>query len=192
MAIAGILMFGDDVAAEVTSSIFLTQGYSHTLSICIVVFIAIIPLTKIPLKWVSTYGIISIAKGDSSARPIFVTVEILCGLDVRGIPPLSSAMGLPAYTRGLLRCTIRIITCLVIILIAIFIPSFDTIMAFLGSALTFTICIILPLSFYLRIFGSEISVMERSLDLVLIVVCSAMALVGTIWVFLPKDLIGAD
>jgi solute carrier family 32 (vesicular inhibitory amino acid transporter) len=56
---AGLLMFGDDVAAEITSSIFLTQGYSHTLSICIVVFIAIIPLTKIPLKWVSTYDMIS-------------------------------------------------------------------------------------------------------------------------------------
>lgn len=100
-------------------------------------------------------------------------------------------MGLPGYTRGLLKCTIRILTCVVIILIAIFIPSFGTIMAFLGSALTFGICIILPLSFYLRIFGKEISSAERMLDWILIVISTVMALVGTTWVFLPQDLIGA-
>lgn len=100
-------------------------------------------------------------------------------------------MGLPGYARGLLRCAIRVLTCVVIILIAVFVPSFGTIMAFLGSALTFSICIILPLSFYLRMFGKEISIAERSLDVVLIVISSVMAVVGTIWVFLPKDLIGA-
>lgn len=51
MAIAGFLMFGDQVAVEITSSIFRTQGYPHALSICILVFIIIIPLTKIPLKY---------------------------------------------------------------------------------------------------------------------------------------------
>ena len=100
-------------------------------------------------------------------------------------------MGLPGYARGLLKCAIRIFVSVVIILIAIFIPSFGTIMAFLGSALTFSICIILPLSFYLRIFGEEISGGEKILDWILIVVSSIMALVGTVWVFLPKDLIGA-
>ena len=50
MAIAGFLMFGDQVAVELTSSIFLTQGYPHALSILITAFIIIIPLTKIPLK----------------------------------------------------------------------------------------------------------------------------------------------
>jgi vesicular inhibitory amino acid transporter len=50
MAIAGLLMFGDNVSVEVTSSIFHTSGYPHAVSICIIVFITIIPLTKIPLK----------------------------------------------------------------------------------------------------------------------------------------------
>lgn len=50
MAIAGFLMFGDHVAVEITSSIFRTEGYPHVLSMCIIVFIVIISLTKIPLK----------------------------------------------------------------------------------------------------------------------------------------------
>ena len=65
-------------------------------------------------------------------------------------------------------------------------------MALLGSALTFSICIILPLSFYLRIFGKEVSVGEQILDYFLIAISAVMALAGTIWVFLPKNLIGAD
>lgn len=50
MAVVGLLMFGDNVAVEITSNIFRTSGYPHALSICIIIFITIIPLTKIPLK----------------------------------------------------------------------------------------------------------------------------------------------
>ena len=50
VAVAGFLMFGQKVLDEVTSNIFLTYGYPHTVSVCMVVFIAIIPLTKVPLK----------------------------------------------------------------------------------------------------------------------------------------------
>lgn len=50
MAVAGLLMFGEKVRDEVTSNIFKTDGYPQSLSVLIVIFIAIIPLTKIPLK----------------------------------------------------------------------------------------------------------------------------------------------
>lgn len=50
LTIAGYLMFGQKVLDEVTSSILMTRGYPHAISICIVVFIAIIPITKVPLK----------------------------------------------------------------------------------------------------------------------------------------------
>ena len=45
-------MFGQKVHDEVTSNILLTKGYPHAISVIIVIFIAIIPLTKIPLKYV--------------------------------------------------------------------------------------------------------------------------------------------
>lgn len=50
MAVAGYLMFGEQVRDEITSNILLTEGYPATLSILIVIFIAVIPLTKVPLR----------------------------------------------------------------------------------------------------------------------------------------------
>ena len=59
-------------------------------------------------------------------------------------------------------------------------------MALLGSAMAFSICIILPVAFHLSLFGHEISPKEKALNWFLIVICSIMAVVGTAWVFLPK------
>lgn len=50
MAVAGYLMFGDLIRDEVTSNILLTKGYPKWISVVIVVSIAIIPITKVPLK----------------------------------------------------------------------------------------------------------------------------------------------
>ena len=50
ITVAGFLMFGQEVHDEVTSNIIMSKGYPHAISVCLVVFIAIIPLTKIPLK----------------------------------------------------------------------------------------------------------------------------------------------
>lgn len=61
-------------------------------------------------------------------------------------------------------------------------------MALMGSAMAFSICIILPLAFHLKIFGKEIPRKERFMNWVLIVVCSVMAVIGTVWVFIPRDM----
>lgn len=50
MAVAGLLMFGEGVRDEITSNIITMSAYPKALSVLVVVFIAIIPLTKIPLK----------------------------------------------------------------------------------------------------------------------------------------------
>lgn len=87
------------------------------------------------------------------------------------------------------RILIRIMVVVVIVLMAIVFPSFDRIMALMGSALCFTICIILPLAFYLKIFGKEISLAERILDWFLLIISSALAIIGTVWAFLPQSVI---
>ena len=127
---------------------------------------------------------------DSSARPIISTVEIAAGLDVRALSSSTGMVGMSGFTRGLLKFGIRIMTVIVITIIAILVPSFDRIMALMGSALCFTICIILPLAFYLKLFGHEISLKERVVDWFLIVICSIMAVIGTVWAFLPKSKMG--
>jgi vesicular inhibitory amino acid transporter len=74
----------------------------------------------------------------------------------------------------------------IIVVMAIIFPSFDRIMALMGSALCFTICIILPLAFYLKIFGKKIDPRERILDYFLLIISSVLAVIGTVWAFLPQ------
>ncbi|KAF2728949.1 hypothetical protein EJ04DRAFT_516296 [Polyplosphaeria fusca] len=175
MACAGILMFGDTVRDEITSNIFLTQGYPKALSVFIAICIAVIPLTKVPLN----------------ARPIISTLEILSGLDSRSLAASSSFNGMSGMTRGVLKFTLRIVTIIVFVIIAIIFPSFDRIMTLLGSVACFSICIILPLAFHLKLFGKEIGRAEKVMNWVLIVVSSFMAVVSTVFAFLPKEMIGA-
>jgi vesicular inhibitory amino acid transporter len=169
-------MFGDSVMTEITANLIRTSGYPRSLSIIMSVFIAIIPLTKIPLN----------------ARPIVSTIEIFAGLEPQAISTSPALTGLSGYTRGVLKVLIRVVVVILFVVIAIIFPAFDSIMAFMGSALCFTICVILPLLFYLKIFGKEVSMRERVLDYFLIAVCSAVAVVGTVFAFLPKSLIGAQ
>ena len=130
-------MFGDLVSNEITANILASTGYPRTLSIFISVFISIIPLTKIPLN----------------ARPIVSTLEALTGLTSETISDTPSLSGMSGYTRGILRLVIRIAVVVIFVIVAIVFPAFDSIMAFMGSTLCFTICVILPLLFYLKIFG---------------------------------------
>ncbi len=160
---------------EITSNILQTTGYPKALSLLMSIFIAIIPITKLPLN----------------ARPIVSTIEVLTGLDALAMPDHSNRAGLNGWTRELLKAAVRIITIIVFVVIAIIFPAFDSIMAFMGSALCFTICVILPLLFHLRLFGKKIGQLERILNYCLIIFCSILAMMGTIFSFLPKSLMGA-
>ncbi|KAH8821575.1 transmembrane amino acid transporter protein-domain-containing protein [Xylogone sp. PMI_703] len=175
-AVAGILMFGDDVRDEITSNIIGNSNYPQALSILITIFIAIIPLTKLPLN----------------ARPIVSTIEMFCGINASDTSSSESGSRISTYTNKMLKISIRIFVILLFVIISIVFPAFDSIMAFMGSTLCFTICVILPLMFYLKLFGKEISLRERIFDYFLIFVCSVLAIVGTVWAFLPKSLIGAE
>ena len=64
-------------------------------------------------------------------------------------------------------------------------------MTLLGSVACFSICIILPLAFHLKLFGKEISSGEKTMNWVLIVVSTLMAIVSTVFACLPKEMIGA-
>jgi len=176
MAVAGYLMFGDKVRDEITSNILLMKtGYPEVLSVFIVIFIASIPLTKAPLN----------------ARPIISTAEILFGLDSRVIPDSPPAVGRSALVRGLYKIAVPVICNILFVVLAILVPDFDRIMALMGSAMCFSICVILPLMFYLKIFQGRIPMAERIIAYFLIVVSSIMAIVGTIASCLPRESLGS-
>lgn len=50
MAVGGLIMFGETVREEVTSNLLRTEGYPRAMSIIIVILIAIVPITKCPLR----------------------------------------------------------------------------------------------------------------------------------------------
>src|SRR5262245_51452265 len=127
----------------------------------------------------------------TSARPIVTTVEILTALSPRSLAGNQALSSTSELTRSILKLSLRVSINALFVVIAIVFPSFDRIMALMGSMLCFTICIILPLCFYLKIFGNSIPLQERILDYALIMVCSVLALVGTTWAFLPRESVGA-
>ena len=94
--------------------------------------------------------------------------------------------------RNILRASVRILVIVLVVIISILIPGFDSIMALMGSALCFTICIVLPCSFYLKLFGEDIGFWEKVLNWFLIVVCSVLAVLGTVWAVLPKSKLGIE
>lgn len=174
MAVVGLLMFGDGVHDEVTRNIVTTDGYPQWLSVFIVVCIAIIPITKVPLN----------------ARPIVSTLELALGLDSRVMAGAETMNGLSGFTRGILKITVRITCTIVFVILAILVPDFDRIMSLLGAVACFTICIILPCGFHLKLFGKELKRWQRAVDWGLIVVSGIMALVSTAFNVIPRDKLG--
>ncbi|GAB1320577.1 Amino acid transporter transmembrane domain-containing protein [Madurella fahalii] len=175
-AVAGLLMFGDEVRDEITSNILMESSYPRTLTLLMCLFIGIIPLTKVPLN----------------ARPIVATAEVLLGLHQQTVAENPGLVGRTMSFRGAMKIVIRVSVILCFLVISIVFPAFDSIMAFMGSALCFTICVTLPLAFYLKLFGHEIPVRERIFAGSVMVLSFVLSIVGTVWAFLPKSLIGAE
>lgn len=118
-------MFGDDVLEEITSNILTTSGYPKALTFLMCVFVSILPLTKIPLN----------------ARPIISTLETLTGVHHNALADNHAMVGRSVSFRGAMKVAIRVFTILTFLGISIVFPAFDSIMAFMGSALCYTICV---------------------------------------------------
>jgi vesicular inhibitory amino acid transporter len=131
-------MFGDSVRDEITSNILMEASYPRALTLLMCLCIAIIPLTKIPLN----------------ARPIVATLEVLLGLHQQSVAVGTAAaagearpprgrwlLGLGMGVRGVMKVGVRVGVVVLFLGIAVVFPEFDSIMAFMGSALCFTICV---------------------------------------------------
>lgn len=174
--VAGLLMFGDDVMDAITSNILTTAGYPQALTYLMCGLIAIIPLTKIPLN----------------ARPIISTAEVILGVHQQAIADSSAMVGRSTYFRGILKIVIRVMTIFLFLIIAVLFPAFDSIMAFMGSALCFTICVTLPLLFYLKLFSGQIKGFERAYIYALLAMSIVLSAVGTVFSFLPRSMLGQE
>jgi vesicular inhibitory amino acid transporter len=122
-----------------------------------------------------------------NTRPIATTVDVLLGVDERVI--VAHAAGSSALTRSSLRILVRLLVNGIPVLLGIYCPSFDRVMSLLGSGLCYTICILLPVAFYLRLCGHKIQAGERMLLYSIWSTALVLGLLGTVWTFLPRELI---
>lgn len=177
MGVLGYLMFGDGVRDEVTTNLLKSTAYPHVLNVITVVLIAIIPITKVPL----------------TNRPMSDTINKKFLIDLRQMDPKARRASEKNWKHNLARGAIACSANVLQLGISILVPDFDSIMGLMGSALCFTICVILPVMFYLKIFsrdGGQIGRMETIVDWVLIVVCSGLGILGTVFAILPKEKLG--
>lgn len=174
MAVIGLLMYGDGVADEITRNLLDSDATPHAIRIFLVICVAIIPITKVPLN----------------ARPIVSTLELFLGLDPRALAASPALTGLTGSARGILKILVRVGTMAGFVVLAVLVPSFDTIMSLLGATACFTVCIILPCAFHLKLFGEHLSRGRKVLDWALIVVSVALAGVSTGFNFVPREKMG--
>ena len=89
-------------------------------------------------------------------------------------------------SKAVVRQVVKVVTSLVLLAIAIFIPSFDRVMGLLGAFSVFIICAIGPLAANLALHRKTMSKLVIVLNWVLLLISVAMGAVGTVFVFLPK------
>lgn len=89
-------------------------------------------------------------------------------------------------SKAVVRQVVKVVTSLLLLGIAIFIPSFDRVMGLLGAFSVFIICAIGPLAANIALYRKSMSKPVIFLNWVLLIISIAMGAVGTVWVFLPK------
>lgn len=150
--IVGFLMFGYSIDSEVTRNILLTAGYPASIKNAIVIMMGVLPLSKLPLV----------------CRPIVTTADKFVA------SPSRSKCSLP---RKFLN---RIIVSAVYLASALVITSFGKVMSLLGSAICFTVCITLPVLFYLNVFKNEITATHRTILYLILVVSVTCTIFGSV------------
>ncbi|KAJ4517880.1 hypothetical protein HRR83_004135 [Exophiala dermatitidis] len=164
IAAVGYVMFGDGVLTEITSNILELDAYPRIVSVLTLALVAVVPVTKIALI----------------NRPLMDTVNRK--LDV-SLLHREKAQESADRKHGIVRFVVGASCNVLELMLAIMVPNFDDVIAFMGSALCITICIILPAGFYLRVCGGEScknDLFNKSICWSLIAIGSVCAICGTL------------
>lgn len=159
MAGLGYLMFGNGVTDQVTKSIMLTQDYPRWVSLVICALMGLLPISKGPLI----------------TRPIITMADQLT-LNSQALKKTTKSTN----SDTVFRITNRFVVILIFFITSLIFTDFGRIMSFLGSAICFSICIIYPLSFYLKLYYNELSTSSRVLIIIGILSALSLAILGTL------------
>lgn len=157
-AVVGFLLFGNYVKDEITKNILHADGYPRWIYVLISTLMTIIPIAKTPLN----------------ARPIVSVLDFVFNIKDSDIGSVEKPL-----LRQFCWLLNRLFVNALFVALAIAIPSFDKIIAFMGAGLCFAICFILPSLFYLRIVGRfNATSQDRFICYVFILAGSIMSVMG--------------
>lgn len=158
MSVVGYLMFGVSVKDSLIKNLMASKTYPSYLAPTLCAFMGLLAFSKLPLV----------------TRPIITVYEGLLGLNEGAQKEDLERKG-AAFSRFFA----RLVFVLLLFGVSLLVTSFGKIVAFLGSAICFTICMTLPLAFYLHFFRDEMLRLQRSVIRVGILVGIAGAAAGT-------------
>ncbi|CCG22296.1 Avt1 vacuolar transporter [Candida orthopsilosis Co 90-125] len=151
----GYLMYGSEVNDSIIKSLMQNVNYPSWINRALCLIMGILPISKLPLV----------------TRPIISSYE--------NILRIAPHYNQKSISNKVLRVFARFLFCCLLLLIALLFTSFGKLMSFLGSAICYTVCLTLPLLFYLKLNKLQIGTLERNFIRAGIVVSISCAVLGT-------------
>lgn len=166
VAVMGYLMFGNHVEDSLTKSLMGNKDLPSFINPLLCLFLGLLPISKLSLV----------------VRPIISVYEKHFRLNDPNV--ISYKNGQKFQPLSFKKLSARVIFMTFLFTLSLIFTSFGKVVAFLGSAICCTICISLPLMFYLKFFKDETTAFQKTLARLGIFIGFAGAFLGTIASFL--------
>lgn len=157
----GYLMYGLMVDDSIVKSIMQNPNYPPIINSILCILMGILPISKLPLV----------------TKPIITSYENIFGITAKYVK--LDENGKLTDTYGPTRVFSRLLFCCVLLISALLLTSFGKLVAFLGSAICYTVCLTLPLLFYLKLNRSSVGKLEGLLIKIGIVFSITATILGT-------------
>lgn len=161
VAVVGYLMFGDKVKDSLTKSLMGNDQLPSFINPLLSIFLGLLPISKLSLV----------------VRPIISVYEKHFHMNDTSV--LTYKNGKRHHPMTLQRVLARVLLMGALFIVSLIFTSFGRVVAFLGSAICCTICVSLPLMFYLKFFADELSTLQKIFIRIGIAVGFAGAILGT-------------
>jgi len=163
VAAAGYAMFGEKTLPEITQNIAEVPVYSKFVNRLTIWLMVINPITK--------YGV--------NLIPLNANVEQI-------YEPLVERFN--SSLQETIRISGRTFISFLVIFTAIVFPEFHQVLCLLGSLFSMTICVVFPCMCYGVLYKGQLSPMEVLVNKLIIVGSTIVAIIGTVWAFIPNIL----
>lgn len=163
VAAAGYAMFGENTLPEITQNIAEVPVYSRFVNRLTIWLMVINPITK--------YGV-NLIPLNANVEQIYEPLIASCSSSLREVIRLSG----------------RTFISFLVVFVAIVFPEFHQVLCLLGSLFSMIICVIFPCMCYSVLYKGKLSPGEIIVNKTIIIVSSIIAIIGTVWAFIPNIL----